>query len=148
MKKFIFPLQALLNQKIHLEEEALLKLAKAQHELEIRLQNKSNFEQELIELKKAKSPLFSQRISGDQYMGFVRYSILIQNRIVDAKNKIDDQNVILDARRNVLLEKTKEKKALEILKEKQRSKWKKEFNHYYTKISDDLTQQRYIRNQT
>jgi flagellar protein FliJ len=146
MKRFKFRLQTLLQHKEHLEQQAQIALAKAQADLQKSETYLQTLTQDLQKSYSSEEPVLHILQGGEARMLRVRYTILLRNKIIDAQSKVQKQKDIVTKRKAYLLEKTMEKKALILLRDKQYLQWKKEANRLEVKAADDYSSMRFLHN--
>jgi len=135
MAKFSFPLQRVLDVRKHLENQ------KAQ-ELSI-VRNKMHYEQQqLNEMKEKKLGQMVTREKGTVNMSEVfsrmAYVGQINKQISEQQKKMNSTQREIEKKRAVLNEAVKERKAVEILKEKHRLEFKKQENREYAKRENEV----------
>jgi flagellar FliJ protein len=145
MKKFSFELQTLLEIRARKEDEIKLQLAEKN-----RLITYCNTELLRIneELKHLQVSEKQKRKTQNSVMA-LRYSVAYRHKLkqdlLKTGRKIDDLNADVYKIQVLLVNATKERKAIELIKEKRFQEWKKEYGSEQQKITDDISQQGYIR---
>ncbi len=146
MKKFSFPLEALLQQRLRDEDLVKRDLADANSLIYSLQQELSDSEIQLKELQKSQ---LEARRNGTANNTVLRYSITYRNKIkidmVRKGNEIQDAVGKASQIQNRLIEAVQRRKTVEILKEKKHEEWLEEIKKHEQKFLDDLAQQGYIR---
>ncbi len=145
MKRFSFPLDALLEIKKRREEAVKLALAKknreifnAQNEFALLHNKLQELQKEQKEKRKNVKDVFS-----------LKYSVSFRNKLkLDMLKKDRDIEKLKRQSEDIqheLVKATKEKKAIELVREKRYSEWLKQNKLHEQVFIDDLSQQGYIR---
>ena len=145
MKKFTFTLQALLDMKLHKEEEVKRRLAKKNREAE---ETRRSIEEIQDKLKQFQADEKEMRSGGENIVSLrnsVSYRHDIKRELLNAGRKLDNIMVAIYAVNQELVKASQERRAVEIIKEKKFAEWKKQNNMVEQKFIDDLSQQGYIR---
>jgi len=145
MKKFSFELQTLLAIRARKEDEIKLQLAEKNRQI-------SDCNTELIrindELKHLQVSEKQKRKTQNSVMA-LRYSVAYRHKLkqdlLKTGRKIDDLNADVYKIQILLVNATKERRAIELIKEKRFQEWKKEYDSEQQKVTDDISQQGYIR---
>lgn len=140
-KKFRFPLQSVLEHREHLRQQAQIALSRDLAVVARLQEEEAKLQQELQEQELARP----HKGTGELFMRSVAYIADIKTRIATKNALILDAQKQVDASRQVLLEKTKDVKALELLREKQREEFRKAGNLVETKVLDDFGSQQFLR---
>lgn len=145
MKRFTFKLDTMLELRKQEEEKVKLELAEKNREI-IALQEQLNHAyQSLKELQ----ALEKERRSGSEPVMEMRYSVAyrykLKNDILTTGRSIDDLRAESNAIQQRLVEAIKRRRALEVIRERRYSAWKKNYLHEEQKFIDDVAQQKYIR---
>lgn len=147
MKRFVFRLETLLDIRKRSEEQIKLRLAKKNRKIIEKQKILEGCYQELKELQSSEKA----RRSGGEPVVLLRYSVAFRHKlkgdILEAGRCIDDLRASVAAIRNELVEATKARRALEIIRERQLLAWKKSYNREEQNFIDDVAQQKYIRAQ-
>ncbi|WP_434798862.1 flagellar export protein FliJ [Terrisporobacter vanillatitrophus] len=141
MKKFKFKLEKLLDINIKEEDESKLKYTKAQNEKRIIEKNLNKLEEnykKYSDITRA-GDVISQKITIN-YLSTLTQSI----KLTDEKLKEEEKKVI--EAQNDLIEKQIKRKSLEILKEKEMEKVRKEEERIEQIRNDEFALYAYIRN--
>ena len=147
MKKFQFRLQVVLDIKEKLLEQKLIELSKVQKGLQEAIQKQQTLESYQIEINQALLKVFQSGNDLD-LVEVQRYKDFINKLLVDiSAQKVVVQNItkLLEIKRKEVNDVLKEKKVLEKLKENQKQKYYKEFEHYERSELDDIASSRYMR---
>ncbi len=142
MKKFRFKLQALLNYREKLEEDAKAALGKEVQKEDVMRRELDAMDEERHAIAHEQSSLFSMNVGGEQYMQFIRYQQDLFNRIGLKIEEIKQQRVQVEEKRQLLIKATQNKKALDIIRDKKKAEFKKEQNMVETKFLDDISQRK------
>lgn len=142
MQRFVFSMQTILDLRLKEEEKILLNLADKEMELQ---RGKEILEQLKKELEKYQKEQKSSRLSQNALS--LRHSVswrhsLKKDLLVKAQEL---QEIVADISyiRTQLLEATQKRKSLEILRDKQKEAWQKEFNRKEQIFLDELAQNQY-----
>lgn len=133
MENFRFKLQRLLDIRIDLEEESKVNFRRAQDEkiiTEEKLINLNNNYEKYSEVRKNGS-IVEQKITQ-------AYLNSLTQCIDDTNIELENRNLFLNKRREELKEKQIDRKTVEILKNKQKSKFIKEQNLIEQKSNDEF----------
>ena len=146
-KKFSFRLEALLTVKKNKEEEIKRRLAEKNREAE---DVRREIAQAQEKLKAFQSEVKEQRRGGAEDVSALRSSVAYRNTLklemLKAGQKLDNVMVAIYGINQELIKAGQERRAVEIIKEKHFSEWKKANEAAEQKFIDDLSQQRFIRN--
>jgi flagellar FliJ protein len=145
MKRFVFRLETLLELRKQTEEQIKLRLAEKNREIIEKRKILEAFYRELKELQSSEKT----RRSGDEPVLLLRYSVAYRHKlkadILHTGRSIDDLRAAANAVRAELVEATKARKALEIIRERQVLAWRKKYRREEQNFIDDVAQQKYIR---
>jgi flagellar protein FliJ len=146
MKKFIFSLETLLDIRQKKEDKIKLQLAEKNREI-IKLQNDLSLIHD--QLKAFQSSEIKSRVDEKIDPFLLRYSVTYRFKLKEDMLKlgrhIDDLKAQKWKINRKLITATKERRAIEILKEKRFLEWKKEYGSKEQKYIDDISQQGFIR---
>lgn len=140
-KRFRFSLQAVLGHREYLQEQAQIALSQAlaivtEHQATLKLLEEEFLEQELARPNGGSSERILVSI---QYLAHLTQAIAgVKQLIVEA-----EENVV--RARQALVERTRDTKALELLREHQQQEFHKAANVKETKILDDFGGQMFLR---
>jgi len=142
MKKFEFSLQSILELRLREEDEAKAFLATQESELQ-RVGNELN--QKKQELQDFQSREKEDRKSADS-ASQLRYSVSWRNTLkldlLKIGQKLQDVSLDIERARKKLTEATVKRKSLEMLRDKKKSQWQKEYNKNEQKFLDEIAQSR------
>jgi flagellar FliJ protein len=145
MQKFSFSLESVLKLREQQEQDAKLSLAEREGELSL---SKNSLE----EIKKGLNEFQAEEKEsrkGNQSADALRQSVSWRHKFkVDISQKLSEIEQInrdIVFARNRLIEATKTKKGLEVLKEKKHAAWQKEYNRKEQLFLDELAQNSFIR---
>lgn len=145
MKKFRFNLETLLELRTRKEDTVKRELAE-KNRLISEAQAQTN--RIHVELKYLQSSEKSTRMHTDNIMT-LRYSVAYRHKLkqdlLNNGRKIDDLKADVFKIQKLLVEATKERRAIEIIKERRLQEWKKEVRSEERNFVDDVSQQGYIR---
>jgi len=148
MKKFTFRLEALLTVKKNKEEEIKRRLAEKNLEAE---QVRQEISAAHDRLKDFQASVKAERRGGAESVTAMRSSVAYRNQLkmelLRAGQKLDGVMVSIYGINQELIKAAQERRAVEIIKEKRYEEWKRENAVAEQKFIDDLSQQRFIRNQ-
>jgi flagellar FliJ protein len=127
MPKFVFPLEALLRQRLHAERERQRELATRQAEM-VRLQQELKGLND--ELQGSARDMKANHLTGPLDVAFLaahrRYSLAMQQKGMGLVQDMARQQKKVDDAQRLLAEAAKERKVIEKLREKQFERWKQE----------------------
>jgi len=148
VKKFVFRLEALLTVKRNAEEEIKQRLAEKNHEAELVRQDIAAAHDRLKEFM---ASVKSDRRGGGENVMAMRSSVAHRNHLklelLRAGQRLDEVMVCIYGINQELIKAAQERRAVEIIKEKRFEEWKRGNAAAEQKFIDDLSQQRFIRNQ-
>lgn len=140
MKRFRFKLETLLDVKKRKEE-------RVQQELAMKVSQISSVKDKMGELHRSLKELqASQKHSRDNVTDIFSLKLSVSFRhklkqdLLASARKIDDLSAESFEIQQRLIEATREKRALELIKEKEFSAWRKEFLHREQEFIDDISQ--------
>ncbi|WP_320044018.1 flagellar export protein FliJ [uncultured Desulfobacter sp.] len=119
MKRFQFRLQSLLKYKRHLEQVAKQEMAKAVADVLACEQRITQLQKERISATDQLDVLVEQGIGAGQFNRYRQFITGIDQTIILERNKKTELEKILAEKRDILKQKTIDKKSLERLREKQ-----------------------------
>jgi flagellar FliJ protein len=145
MKKFHFPLEALLRLRKRKEDAVKRELADKNRQIMQAQSELRETEQRLKELQAqqklergATTDILSLRQS-------VAYRHTLKSDLLTKGNALIALRQELDGIRRKLVQATKDKRALEIVREKRMAEWRAEYNAEEQEFIDDVSQKEYIR---
>jgi flagellar FliJ protein len=142
MKRFRFRLDVLLDIRKRREENVKLELAEQNREI-VKQQGKLNELHE--ELKKLQSDELVRRQREDNIISLshsVTYRYTLKKEMLTVGGKMDEIQETIFRIRKKLISATKDRKAVEILKERQKSEWLKKYRTQEQGFIDDISQKR------
>lgn len=140
-KKFRFSLQSVLDHREHLREQAQIALSKDLSVVTRLQQEETDLHQELHDQELARP----HKGTGELFMRSVAYIGDLKARIAAKQTQIKEAQRQVEVSRQVLIEKTRDVKALELLREKQQQEFRKNINLNETKTLDDFGTQQFLR---
>ncbi len=144
MKRFTFKLDTLLDLRKQHEERIKLRLAEKNREI---IENKNELNGLYGELKALQSSEKVRR-AGSTPVLLLRYSIAYRHKlktdILRVGRRIDDLRAEAVKIQQELLVATKARRALEIVRDRQVTAWKKAYRREEQNYIDDVAQQKYI----
>ena len=144
MKRFTFKLAALLELRKEHEERIKLRLAGKNREIIAATGELNVYYGDLKELQASEKT----RRAGNEPVLLLRYSVAyrykLKNDILRTGRRIDDLRAEATGIQRNLLEATKARRALELIRDRQFAAWKKEQRRREQKFIDDVAQQQYI----
>ncbi len=145
MKRFRFRLEVLLDIRMRREEKVKLELAELNKEI-LRQQNILNELHQ--ELKNLQSDELKRRQEHDSILFLrtsVAYRFKLKKEMLAVGKKMDEIQENIYRIRKKLISATKDRKAVEILKERQKSEWLKKYRIQEQSFIDDIAQKNHIR---
>jgi len=144
MKRFSFKLQTLLDVRNNLEEQLKLRLAAKNREIIGKSRELKELHDRLRDLQATEK---SAR-SGNEPVLLMRYGVSyrykLKSDILRTGRHIDELRAEANEIRRELVEATRARRALEIIRERQLSEWKKTYRRGEQNFIDDVAQQQYI----
>jgi flagellar protein FliJ len=145
MKRFTFKLDTMLELRKQEEEKVKLELAEKNREI-IALQEELN--QAYLSLKELQASE-KERRSGSEPVMEMRYGVAyrykLKNDILTTGRSIDDLRAESNTIQKRLMEAIKRRRALEVIRDRRYSAWKKNYLREEQKFIDDVAQQKYSR---
>ena len=138
MKKFKFRLQRVLDTKEDFERQRQRELGEAQQGLMIAEEKLDTLNREAEEQDERQRILISGRAKVAELMVNNRWRVELRKRIALQSKEVKRCERLVEERRLILLEATKERKVLEKLKEKQREQHRKEYFGEQQRILDEI----------
>lgn len=145
MKRFRFRLEVLLDLRMRREEKVKLELAE-QNKAILKQQDKLNELHQ--ELKNLQSDELKRRQQQDNILLLstsVSYRYKLKKDMLTVGSKMDEIQENIYRIRKKLISATKDRKAVEILKERQKSEWQKNYRTQEQSFIDDIAQKNHIR---
>lgn len=147
MAKFRFNLQAVLNHRQILEEQAQRDLGEAMQQ-RVRLLNSIREQQETIQQSKQNlGEGLRGRVDLDSIGRFAAYAGQVRIRAHHLVQELAVAEKQIEARRDALLQATKARKALELLRDRQLAQWKQDGERKEAAALDEFAAQSFIRRQ-
>ena len=146
MKAFKFRLETLLEMRERDEEKVKLKLAAKNSEIGAVRKSVASIHQSLKELQQSEK---QQRVESLSIMGMrhsVAFRYKLKSDLLNEARKLDALSAEADTIRQELVEATRRRRAVEIIKDKRFTQWKKEYLKKEQGFIDDISQQGFIRN--
>ncbi|MCL2800729.1 MAG: flagellar export protein FliJ [Treponema sp.] len=137
MKKFSFKLEKVLKLKTFREEECKIELGQAISALNL-IENE--IKKTAVKRHKAASERFKDPL---EMPSWDNYILRLENEAEKLAEKAAKAEIVVDEKRDLYNEAYKEKKAIEILKEKRKEEYRKELMNYDMNEIDELTATRY-----
>jgi flagellar protein FliJ len=145
MKRFTFKLDTMLELRKQEEEKVKLELAEKNREI-IALQEELNLA--YLSLKELQASE-KERRSGSEPVMEMRYGVAyrykLKNDILTTGRSIDDLRAESNTIQKRLMEAIKRRRALEVIRDRRYSAWKKNYLREEQKFIDDVAQQKYSR---
>ncbi|MFP4521796.1 MAG: flagellar export protein FliJ [Fibrobacterota bacterium] len=145
MKKFEFRFSALLRSLENKEEKARKDFAEASGRFMRGSEKLTEYSREYEEYQDKES---GDRPSGsdiEHMRNYISYMFKIKGDIYTQKRVCDNLRAVMEKKRKILAEASREKKSLEILRDKKYRDYKKAVNKEYSRINDEIGGQLYNR---
>lgn len=145
MKRFRFRLEVLLDIRMRREEKVKLELAEQNKEI---LKQQDELNELHRELKNLQSDELKRRQEQDSVLLLntsVAYRFQLKKEMLAVGSKMDKIQENIYRIRKKLISATKDRKAVEILKERQKSEWLKKYRTQEQSFIDDIAQKNHIR---
>ncbi|NLL14143.1 MAG: flagellar export protein FliJ [Fibrobacter sp.] len=145
MKKFRFALQPVLSIRERKEEQIKLQYAAKIGQIVETQKTREGIIRELKNLQESEK----QNRADAKNITMLRYSVAyrfkLKNDLLTISQKIDDMNAEAFEIHKQLIQAAKERRAIELIKERQIKQWRKEYRLNEQGIIDDISQQGFIR---
>lgn len=142
MKRFRFRLDVLLDIRKRREEKIKLELAMQNREI-IKHQEKLNSLHEELKILQSDELLRRQGEGNIQFLNqSVTYRYVLKKEMLKTGSKMDEIQETIYRIRKKLVSATKDRKAVEILKERQKTEWLKKYRTLEQGFIDDISQKR------
>jgi len=145
MKKFRFALQPVLSVRERKEEQIKLQYAANIGQIVEIQKTREGIVRELKNLQESEK----QNRADAKNITMLRYSVAyrfkLKNDLLKISQKIDDLNAEAFEIQKQLILAAKDRRAIELIKERQVKQWKKEYRLNEQRIIDDISQQGFIR---
>jgi flagellar FliJ protein len=138
MKKFQFRLQSLLRYKRHLEQVAKQEMARAVADVLACEQRITQLQDQRISVTDQLDTLVEQGMGAGQFNRYRQFITTVDQMIILEHNKKTELEKILDKKRDILKQKTIDKKSLERLQEKQEREYTHEMLREEQKGLDEI----------
>jgi flagellar FliJ protein len=146
MQRFRFRLETVLQLRKRKEDEVKLALARKNNEI-IRAQLQlRQMHDELNGLQQQQKESRQQGLNIVELRHWVAYRNKMKLDIIAKSKELGGLKKNLEEIRAALVQATKKKRAVELVREKRFAQWRKDYNNSTQKVTDDLSQQRFIRN--
>ena len=145
MKRFKFGLDTLLEMRCRKEEQVKLLLAEKNRTIIDAQKEFSEIHTQLKELQNSEKLKREHVIDVTLLRYSVSYRFKLKENLLSAGQKIDDLKAQAEKIRKSLVAATKNRRAIEIIKEHRLAEWKKEYKSQEQGFIDDISQQGFIR---
>jgi flagellar protein FliJ len=146
MKRFRFRLEVLLDLRKKNEDKIKLMLAEKNGKI-IEAQKKVNqIHDELKSFQTTEKTQRSNTINPVLLRYSISYRYKLKHDLVTARRSVDDLNAQAYKIQQELVQATKKRRAVEIVKEHRQNEWKKESLNREQQFTDEISQQSFIRN--
>lgn len=145
MAKFVFQFEAVLRHRQHLEDQRQRELAQHMRGRMILQEQLRGMQQTIRESKRELGAGLVGRVDLDSISLFARYSGHTAVRAQQLVRKLAEVEKQIDASRGALLEATRQRKAMELLRDRQLAAWREERDRREAAELDELATQRYTR---
>lgn len=145
MATFRFKLEAVLRHREMVEEECQRELAKAMRHRMILLDQLRQMQQTISESRRSMGDGLVGHVDMSQVADFARFSIQSRQRAEDIVRRLSVAEQEINASRARLNKATRERKALDLLKERQRSAWQMEQDRREAAAMDEMAVQAFAR---
>lgn len=147
MATFKYDLQNVLNLREQQEDMKLKEYAQSLDLLKEKEQIKKGIDDSLIHNRELFKSSISNYIDPNQVKQQHHYQMLLQNKQIIAKEKLEKAKENTEAHRQALLKAMKERKTLDILKEKRREAFKEEEKKEEQQIVDEIVSFAYTKSE-
>lgn len=145
MKKFVFPLQTLLEIRSRIEESVKNELAKKNKEIFHAQEDLAGIKNKLAFLNKEQKKQRSERADIVSMRHSVTYRHKLTGDMVKKGEEIAGLRQEAEIVKKRLIKAKKEKRAIELVREKRFNEWKKQLKAEEQEFIDDISQKEYIR---
>ena len=146
MKKFNFNLKALLNFRKQQEEEAQREMMLARQQLQKILGILEHLEHECTLLEEDLRNKQGGKQNIEEYRSHYFYLQDLRQKIQSHQDRVMEAQNLVEKKRQAVNQAMQNKKIIENIHEKQYSEWKSEYEKLESKLSDELSTIRHIRN--
>ena len=145
MRRFKFGLDTLLEMRCRKEEQVKLLLAEKNRNIMDAQKEFFDIHAQLKELQNSEK-LKREKVIDVMLLRYsVSYRFKLKENLLSAGQKIDDLKAQAEEIRKSLVAATKNRRAIEIIKERRFAEWKKEYKSQEQGFIDDISQQGFIR---
>jgi flagellar FliJ protein len=145
MKKFRFSLQPVLSVRERKEEQIKLQYAAKIGQIVEIQKTREGIVRELKNLQESEKQNRADPKNTTMLRYSVAYRFKLKNDLLKISQKIDDLNAEAFEIQKQLILAAKDRRAIELIKERQVMQWKKEYRLNEQRIIDDISQQGFIR---
>lgn len=145
MAIFRFKLETVLRHRVMIEEECQRELAKTLRHRMILMDQLRQMQQTISDSRRTLGEGLVGRVEMSQVADFARYSIQARQRAGDIVRRLSGAEKEIDAAREKLNKATRERKALDLLKERQHSAWLLEQSRKEAAAMDEMAVQAFGR---
>jgi flagellar FliJ protein len=137
MRRFVFKLEGVLEQRRHAEQQRQRDLAEAQKQI-LTLEREVNL---ATSAEKSSTPSLRGRVDPRTLAIYVRFSQVMRHKLATLRAQLAGARDDLATAREALVEASKQRKVLEKLQEKQHARWLAEQQRHETRAHEDVSQQ-------
>ncbi len=134
-----FTLSAVLKYRQQLEDTAVIRLTEAQHEMENKQIILDNVEKEYQNLLKTYKRIQEKGMSIADLLNYENRLIWLKEKKLEFSKEVDRARDKVERKRQIVVTKSREKKALEQLKERQDKAWKLHIDKKETAYLDEIS---------
>lgn len=145
MAAFQFKFQTLLDYRTRVEEERQRELAQVLRMRMILHDQLRQMQQTIHQSKQALSESLTGRVNVEQISHFARYSGQVERKGHDLVLRLGQLEKRIEQARQRLLDATRQRKALELLRDRHREQWQAQQDRREAMVMDELATQQYLR---
>lgn len=145
MKKFRFALEPVLSLRERKEEQIKLQYAAKIGQIVESQKTRAEIVKELQNMQESEKQSRADAKNITMLRYSVSYRFKLKNDLLNISRKIDDMNAEAFKIQKLLIQASKDRRAIELIKERQIKQWKKEYRLNEQGIIDDISQQGFIR---
>lgn len=145
MAKFEFKLQAVLRQRQAIEDQRQRELAMAMRQRMILMNQLTSEQQTITDSKHQLGQALVGKVDLERVSGFARFSGQTTQRAQQIVNKLAQLEPLVEQTRTALMTAVRERKALDLLKEKHERAWQLRQDRLEAAALDELAVQRHAR---
>ncbi len=145
MKRFRFTLEALLSLRKREEEEVRREFAEKNREIALSQENMGQLRESLVQLQQSEKDRRVRSLSIPELRSSVSYRNKIKLDMITASKDLQELQRECESIRKRLVEATKRKRAVEILKERRFAQWKEAYEAQEQEFTDELSQKSFSR---